>query len=284
MKRIPYELAVKRVRVNFLSLSPFTPFRVIQQCIYPAELAIENRDIWFFSHILMVLSGNMVFYQGEKKHEAKPGCIIFLPKNSTIRWEVRKETDMLQIQFKDPIDIDRYGELATIFGPLQETIFSIDGGRDFLDQVKQRLTLAELSDIKNVMHSITAMYIMEAALKKFHEQSESRHEQQNSNSLSRCVNYIERNIDKEITLEKISRNSYLGISRVSQLFRKGLGMSPMQYVAKRKAEVAERMLAEGNASVNEVASTLGFNSVSYFSRFFKRQTGKLPSTIKVQDS
>ncbi|WP_236648948.1 AraC family transcriptional regulator [Spirosoma sp. 209] len=56
--------------------------------------------------------------------------------------------------------------------------------------------------------------------------------------------------------------------------------SPLQIIHERIALEAKRLLLYTDKSTKEIAFELGFDEVSHFSRFFKKQTGQPPSTFK----
>jgi AraC-like DNA-binding protein len=97
--------------------------------------------------------------------------------------------------------------------------------------------------------------------------------------LVKCLDYIENNLHRNISLADLMKSSALGASRLTQLFRENLGAPPLHYVAKRKMDIAERLIASSGASISEIAARLGFKSLSYFSRVFKRVKGEAPSEI-----
>lgn len=55
-----------------------------------------------------------------------------------------------------------------------------------------------------------------------------------------------------------------------------VGMTPNEYLKKRRMEVAAQMLASGNANISEVAYKVGFSDPHYFSQAFKRYYGVTP--------
>ena len=61
-----------------------------------------------------------------------------------------------------------------------------------------------------------------------------------------------------------------------RLFKDILGMSPLQYVIKKKVSRAQLLLMTEEISVKEVAYRLGFNDHSYFIRQFRKVTGVTP--------
>lgn len=64
---------------------------------------------------------------------------------------------------------------------------------------------------------------------------------------------------------------------LSRTTAQALGMSPLEYVNRRLAADARRLLNFSNANVSQIAEELGFDDPSYFSRFYQRMTGRRPS-------
>jgi AraC-like DNA-binding protein len=92
--------------------------------------------------------------------------------------------------------------------------------------------------------------------------------------------FSERMADEKFNVGVLA--TQMGMSR-SQLFkrvREVTGESPKQLLNKIRLQSAERMLEEGNMTVSEVADATGWNSVSYFSKSFKRRFGRNPKKNK----
>ena len=61
------------------------------------------------------------------------------------------------------------------------------------------------------------------------------------------------------------------------IMRQKYGMGTKEFVDKVRAEIAGKMLLYSDMRVNELARSMGFEDVKYFSRFFRKYTGVLPS-------
>ncbi|MBB4612464.1 helix-turn-helix domain-containing protein [Novosphingobium taihuense] len=74
----------------------------------------------------------------------------------------------------------------------------------------------------------------------------------------------------------------LGLTRrtLSRLTSARLGCSPMDLIHRRLALEAHRLLRYTTATAAQVATELGFEDPSYFSRFYQRVTGRRPSEDK----
>ncbi len=81
----------------------------------------------------------------------------------------------------------------------------------------------------------------------------------------------------EYNVLRLSRD--MGLSR-SQLFRKCklvFGSSPVTLIQQYRLDKAKEYLKSGIYNVSESAYLSGFNSLSYFSKSFKRRYGQMPS-------
>lgn len=95
--------------------------------------------------------------------------------------------------------------------------------------------------------------------------------------IDRVVHYLENNIEKHLALADICRDNLVGRSHLQKIFREKTGGGAMEYFGKLKIEAAKRLIREGHHNFTEIAAKLGYNSIHYFSRHFKKVTGMTPS-------
>ncbi len=68
----------------------------------------------------------------------------------------------------------------------------------------------------------------------------------------------------------------LSLGRFSHIFKEGMGVSPHEYLTRIRIEKAAQLLGNSDLTIAEVAEQTGFSGQNYFSRAFKRYTGKTP--------
>lgn len=83
------------------------------------------------------------------------------------------------------------------------------------------------------------------------------------------------------TLESMAKFCGYSESRFSALYRDIYKISPMADLIAIRLESAKLMLAYSNLTVSEIAESVGFSSVYYFSKYFKKSTGVSPSEYKL---
>lgn len=98
--------------------------------------------------------------------------------------------------------------------------------------------------------------------------------------LSYVLNYIEKDISKNYSIEELSNIVHVHPNYFIKLFKAQLGSTPMQYINKLKLEKAKRLLESSSLNITEISEQTGFNDIFYFSKTFKGYTGFSPSEFR----
>lgn len=91
--------------------------------------------------------------------------------------------------------------------------------------------------------------------------------------------YIQNNYDKKITLEKLSKETYIDKYTLSKKFKEFTGITIINYINNYRSKMALSMIQNGE-QINNAARMCGFNNISFFTKTFKKHTGNLPSFYK----
>ena len=101
------------------------------------------------------------------------------------------------------------------------------------------------------------------------------------NKLLDVTDYINENIAAEIKLSDLATLAGISQFHFSRLFKKSVGISPIQYLIKQRIERAKLLLKNSELSVTEIALSCGFNSHSHLGKYFRQLTGFSPSEYRV---
>jgi AraC family transcriptional regulator len=98
----------------------------------------------------------------------------------------------------------------------------------------------------------------------------------------RITDYIEANLDQDLSLLDLSRVAAVGVSHLKVLFRRTYGMPVHQYVVRRRVERARSLLLGGDLPISQIALETGFAHQSHMTRWMKRLAGVTPQSIRLQ--
>lgn len=88
---------------------------------------------------------------------------------------------------------------------------------------------------------------------------------------------IEKNLSRNFTIEDLANDVSLGKFRFIRLFKEQMGSTPTDYIIRQKIQQAQMLFIDGNQSVKDVAISLGYDNISYFTRIFKKITELTPT-------
>ncbi len=100
--------------------------------------------------------------------------------------------------------------------------------------------------------------------------------------LAAVMESMHRDYAKAISVCQYAQQCGLSKFYFSHCFHRITGDSPISYRNKIRIEKAKELLEENLLSISEIAVQTGFESSSYFSKFFKQQTGMSPATYQRQ--
>ena len=99
--------------------------------------------------------------------------------------------------------------------------------------------------------------------------------------ISYVIEYIERNLNEDISLKKLSSISSMSTTSLYRFFKRELGMSPIEFILKEKVKCAKKLLKNPGIQINEVCYLSGFENANYFSRLFKKYEGITPKQYQL---
>ena len=95
--------------------------------------------------------------------------------------------------------------------------------------------------------------------------------------LRRIAEHIDRNLDGPLSLQELSALAGLSVFHFARTFKERTGLSPHQYVLRRRVERAKELLLDSRASLAEIALRCGFSHQSHFTRAFHQLSGITPT-------
>jgi AraC family transcriptional regulator len=100
--------------------------------------------------------------------------------------------------------------------------------------------------------------------------------------LGRVQDYVEANLDRELTLDALAGEACLSPHHFARAFKAATGTAPHRYVTERRVARAKRLLGESRLPLAEIALACGFSSQAHLTRRFKQATGITPGTYRAE--
>jgi AraC family transcriptional regulator len=98
--------------------------------------------------------------------------------------------------------------------------------------------------------------------------------------LRQVLEYIEVNLAENISLDDLASVVGLSVSHFNALFREAAGLSPHQYLIRRRVERAKNLLGQGDLSISQIANETGFAHQSHLARHMQRVLGVSPKVLR----
>ena len=92
--------------------------------------------------------------------------------------------------------------------------------------------------------------------------------------------HMRENLEDKVDLQAFAEEHRVGYAYLRKMFKNYTGVSPHQYHLELKIMRAKELLLTTQKSIKEIGYELGFESVHYFSRLFKKKTGFKPTEIR----
>ncbi|HLV46294.1 MAG TPA: AraC family transcriptional regulator [Flavobacterium sp.] len=99
--------------------------------------------------------------------------------------------------------------------------------------------------------------------------------------IHKIVQLIEQNYKNQLTLTEYAHLLNLEPRTLQNRINKISGRTIKELQSDRLLKEAKRLICISGLSIGEIAFELGFNDVAYFSNWFKKHTGMMPSEYKV---
>lgn len=247
------------------------PFNIeisgITNCDNQYEVSREKSYCYILEY---VYEGSGTIFCDGKKYEVEKGDVYLLPKGSCHKYYPDKAWDKIWFN----IDGTLVSNLIYSYG-LNTTIV--------YKKVNNKKLFDELYEITNMQAS--AAEIMFSAAIKFHEIIQLLHQHLQKNRFDSKVNTIKQMLDshlyeKDISLKKIADALCMSQAQIIAIFKKTFNMTPYQYFAKKRVEIAANLLLNSTMQIREIAELLNYSDQPYFSNAFKKIMGVSPEKYR----
>jgi len=243
-----------------------TDILLVHEFIYNANTAYSGyKNGRKISGIVYCISGSALYRFKNQQLLLKPGRILFLPKSSAYTVDNQSDSDFhhftVNFEFSGPeFNNTEYEAIADTFGAEQllERLLGI-----WTEKKHGYRPMA-----KSILYELLYKYFVN--VKKIYRSEDYR-------KISPAKRILDNNYCENTPISALAKSCGFSETHFRRTFSKVFTCSPTQYRLKKRILLAKELLNAGELTVSEVASYVGFDDSSYFSRVFKAETGTTPT-------
>ena len=234
---------------------------------------IQNR----YHHFIYFRSDNCTvrFNDGTEKNPSEGSVCYIAPGCGYEILNVNSSTDISGIAC--------YGMLADVFanscGAFRTHVSLRPAVVDTFNEIAEMISLADpkLETTNRIASAFYGLFI-ELIFAPMHTI-----ESKSAMIAQKIKQYIETNIDTDISVSTIAKQFYLSETHVIRIFRDKFGVTPKQYILKAKIDASKILLLDTSLQIKEIAMTYHFADSYHFSHTFKRFTGISPEKFRMRE-
>lgn len=140
------------------------------------------------------------------------------------------------------------------------------------------------------LYMVLAGIVREKVLGRFDPEVELEEQPQELVSKFKGINveqlmqYVNFNYSNIISLDDLSRLANVNKTTLICIFKELYGTTPIQYINRLRMQKAKELLANTDTSIGEIAELIGFQSIHYFSRYFKLKENCTPVEYRIRNT
>ncbi len=244
-----------------------------------------------FFEVLYIAKGSGFHVIDNNKYDIKPPCVFFLSPGQAHKLELSKDIDGYIFIFNPEFYlIDKSNQNKLIEFPFFYTILQnnpplllyafenvkfIEGL--FFKAVNE--TLKEEGGSVELMRSILDLILTFCAL-LYPVDYSFKNIGKSHMLIKKFYQILEENFYKNLPINKYADMLAVTPNHLTQTLRMFTGRTSIEIVKSKQILEVKRLLTHTNLNISEIASQMNFADQSYFSKFFKRETGLSPHSFR----
>ena len=247
---------------------------------YPRELSEARQIVNLHYHdeleFLVIFEGCLAITVDEREYFAEAGDVVFVGSGvpHSTRYTVPSRSGLIQFRENDYLssNITKIIKYSVKFNNLSESKVRIIKNRELFESLERILLEFERKErafeifVRSEVYRVLGLLYRDGILLDTERFFASKEIQK----ILPALEYINKNYSENISLENASSLLGFDASYFCRLFRSATGATFTEYLNFVRICKAERMLEDTKKSILEISEAVGFSSMSYFNRVFKR--------------
>ena len=98
--------------------------------------------------------------------------------------------------------------------------------------------------------------------------------------MQKTILLIDSDLSADLTLSSLASNQSISAGYLSTVFKKETQKNVSQYIKEKRIDQAKHLLSTTHLQIQTVALHCGIMDVQYFSKIFRKETGKTPKEYR----
>lgn len=242
-----------------------------------------------FIEIVYTLSGKMTHRINGKVYDTSRGDILFMNYGCTHMFDIEGNYTYVNVLFSPEVISEDIVTPENAFSVLSLTAFNElcgDSGfgkisffgteRDEIESMIESM-LSEYENKPISWKTVLGNYLSTLIIKMLRKTELGIAPDETEGIWRELSEYIDSNLDSELTLSALARKCFYNPSYFSRVFKEKFGVTLMEYITKKRLEKAVCLLESTAYSIDDIARLSGFSDRSSLYHAFARHLGETPT-------
>ncbi|APM38460.1 helix-turn-helix domain-containing protein [Clostridium kluyveri] len=260
---------------------------------YNRETLVRENSSLYFVNLYFCVKGEMCWEREKDRNEIEEGDMYLYRSKGELEvgyYEKEKNYEFISIKMPESI----FMEIIMQYLDKREfknVIYHINKGLKFsanhhinrilysLREIPKNKGLASMY-LEGKLYELIAVYLSNIIEKDRECYYSIKLISEDVDAINKAKNIIDNNLTNLPTVNELAKLVNINTSKLSQGFRMIFGVPVYTYGIKQRLEYAAYLLDTTNKNIGEIATLLGYTSMSHFSYAFKKQFGLLPKEYR----
>ena len=227
---------------------------------------------------LLYVAAGKAYFQFEGEYMEVPAGHIVLYRPGTVQYYeyfLEDQPEICWIHFTG----SEAGQLMDRIGFDRAHVVSCDNTANCMDIFKH--IIQELQLKRPCYEELLELYFRQllTEVQRSHlENLSTRYK--HSKKIEEIVHYFNEAYAQDICIEDYAANRHMSVCWLIRIFKRYMGITPLQYIASVRINKAKELLEGTDYSIQEIGNIVGYDNPLYFSRIFKKLVGCSPSQYR----
>ncbi len=212
--------------------------------------------------------------------DARDSAFLRLPAGSTVKRLLIYCSHELALQYLPQELFEKLAAFARENSNSENPLFISLTHRTMLKElfeIKENDPLSQIRRLSNVIH------LIEKLLHSFLRQEQATLPRTVKKNDLESMQHVEQILSSRLegfpSLESLAHEVFMSTSKLKNLFKQVYGHTLYDYYNKNRLQRAKELLINGQCSIKQAGSEIGFSNLSHFAKAFRKEFGILPRDL-----